>query len=522
MLKSKIPFQNIGSIPQLIKDFLNLEIPQFSSYQFSLQNALSKAEEKSKSFSQDQRNILVEVFNRQLNSLQLTDKQKNNINLLSQENTFTVITGHQLNLFSGPAFFVYKILQTIKTAEFLSQNSDKNFVPVFWMATEDHDFEEINHFKTSQNFYQIKGKSGGAVGRIVIEDTSFIDEFEKEFKDDVFGTQLILLMKKSYQKGKTLTEATRNLVQELFAEYGLLMIDGDDAALKNQMADIFSDELKNQVTYHFSQKNIKFLTEKYGKVQVNPREINLFYLSDTRDRISAKGTGFEIVDKNTEISFDELSKDWSRISPNALLRPIFQEKVLPNVAYIGGNAEIMYWLEMPDVFEHFKLPFPILIPRNSMLFLKEKTLKKIEKSGMELECFFGDFQAKLNEKLMQNSVLKSLIDERELLLKNQFDELKDKAALTDKTFRNLVEAEETRQLKSFERMRKRLLRAERIKQSDHINFLQTLYYDIHPSGNWQERVINFSNFFAENGAQWLDNCYQEMDVVNSVLILMEN
>jgi hypothetical protein len=123
---------------------------------------------------------------------------------------------------------------------------------------------------------------------------------------------------------------------------------------------------------------------------------------------------------------------------------------------------------------------------------------------------------------MQNSALKSLIDERELLLKNQFDELKDKAALTDKTFRNLVEAEETRQLKSFERMRKRLLRAERIKQSDHINFLQTLYYDIHPSGNWQERVINFSNFFAENGAQWLDNCYQEMDVVNSVLILMEN
>ena len=192
------------------------------------------------------------------------------------------------------------------------------------------------------------------------------------------------------------------------------------------------------------------------------------------------------------------------------------------MAYIGGNAEIMYWLEMPDVFEHFKLPFPILIPRNSMLFLKEKTLKKIEKSGMELECFFGDFQAKLNEKLMQNSALKSLIDERELLLKNQFDELKDKAALTDKTFRNLVEAEETRQLKSFERMRKRLLRAERIKQSDHINFLQTLYYDIHPSGNWQERVINFSNFFAENGAQWLDNCYQEMDVVNSVLILMEN
>lgn len=522
MPKLKIPFQKIGSIPPLIKDFLNNEIPQFRDYRFTLEHIKQVVKEKSVQFSTQQRQILVQVLQKQLQNFTLSEKQTHNLELLLSENTFTVTTGHQLNLFSGPVFFIYKILQTIKTADFLNQNSENKFVPIFWMATEDHDFEEINHFKTSQNFYQIKGKSGGAVGRIVIEDTSFIDEFEKEFKDDVFGTQLILLMKKSYQKGKTLTEATRNLVQELFAEYGLLMIDGDDAALKNQMADIFSDELKNQVTYHFSQKNIKFLTEKYGKVQVNPREINLFYLSETRDRISAKGTGFEIVDKNTEISFDELSKDWSRISPNALLRPIFQEKVLPNVAYIGGNAEIMYWLEMPDVFERFNLPFPILIPRNSMLFLKEKTFKKIEKSGMELECFFGDFQAKLNEKLMQNSALKSLIDERELLLKNQFDELKDKAALTDKTFRNLVEAEETRQLKSFERMRKRLLRAERIKQSDHINFLQTLYYDIHPSGNWQERVINFSNFFSENGAQWLDNCYQEMDVVNSVLILMEN
>lgn len=522
MLKSKIPFQNIGSIPQLIKDFLNVEIPQFASYQFSLSNVFSKAEEKSKSFSLNQRNILVEVFSQQLKGLKLSEKQVNNINLLSQENTFTVVTGHQLNLFSGPAFFVYKILQTIKTADFLNQNSNKNFVPIFWMATEDHDFEEINHFKTEQNIYQIKGQSGGAVGRIVIEDTSFIEEFEKEFKDDVFGTQLILLMKKSYQKGKTLTEATRILVQELFSEFGLLMIDGDDVALKNQMADIFSEELKNQVTYHLTQENVLFLTKKYGKVQVNPREINLFYLSETRDRISAKEDNFEIVDKNTEISFDEISKDWSRISPNALLRPVFQEKVLPNVAYIGGNAEIMYWLEMSKVFEYFKLPFPILIPRNSMLFLKEKTLKKIGKSQLELECFFGDFQAKLNEKLLQDSALKPLIEERELLLKTQFDELKEKAALTDKTFKNLVEAEEKRQLRSFERMRKRLLRAERIKQSDHINFLQTLYYEIHPSGNWQERVINFSNFFAENGSQWLDNCYQEMDVDNSVLIIMQN
>ena len=521
MLKTKIPFQNIGSIPQLIKDFLNEEIPQFTAYKFSLKNALLAAEKKSLSFSDEQRKTLVEVLQRQMAGENLSEKQQQNISALLYKDTFTITTGHQLNLFTGPTFFIYKILQTIKTAEFLSQNSEKKFIPVFWMATEDHDFEEINYFKTPQNVYQIKGNAGGAVGRIVIEDNSFIAEFENEFKDDVFGTQLILLMKKAYQKGNTLAQATRILVQELFSEYGLLIIDGDDAALKAEMAEIFAEELQNEVTFHFSKSNIDFLSQKYGKVQVNPREINLFYLSETRDRILKKEEAFEIADKGITLNDQQLSEDWTKISPNALMRPVFQEKVLPNIAYIGGNAEIMYWLELPKVFERFKVDFPLLIPRNSMLFLPTKTFGKIEKSDLQLESFFGDFQAKLNEKLVETSPLLETLNDQETLLKEQFELLKDQSSLTDKTFRNLVEAEETRQLKSFARMKKRLLRAEKIKQADRLEFLQKLYLEIHPSGNWQERVLNFSSFFAENGPSWIKNCYQQMDVDKSMLILME-
>lgn len=521
MQKFKIPFQEIGSIPQLIKDFLNLEIPQFVDYTFSLQHVESVVKQKSPQFSSEQRQILVQVLRNQLQNVALSEKQSQNLEFLLRKNTFTVTTGHQLNLFSGPVFFIYKILQTIKTADFLNQNSENKFVPIFWMATEDHDFEEINHFKTAQNFYQIKGKSGGAVGRIMIEDTSFIDEFEKEFKDDVFGTQLILLMKKAYQKGKTLTEATQILVQELFSEFGLLMIDGDNVLLKNQMAEIFSSELKDEITHHFSKENVQFLSEKYGKVQVNPREINLFYLSDTRNRIVRKGNQFEVLDKNLNFSFEEITNDFSKISPNALLRPVFQEKVLPNIAYIGGNAEIMYWLELPEVFKQFGVAFPVLIPRNSMLFLRNKTFQKIEKSGLDLLDFFGNFQTKLNQNLLQESPISELLISNEKAIKENFESLKNKASITDITFKNLVEAEETRQLKSFARMKKRLLRAEKIKNSDRLDFLQRLYLEIHPSGNWQERALNFSNFFAENGNEWLKNCYQEMDVDKSMLILME-
>ena len=522
MQKLKIPFQEIGSIPQFIKDFLNDEIPQFRNYRFTLEHITQVIQQKSSLFSSQQRQILVQALQKQLQNFTLSEKQSHHLELLLQRNTFTVTTGHQLNLFSGPVFFIYKILQTIKTADFLNQNSEYKFVPIFWMATEDHDFEEIDHFKTEQNFYQIKGKSGGAVGRIVIEDVSFIDEFEKEFKDDVFGTQLILLMKKAYQKGKTLTEATQTLVQELFSEFGLLMIDGDDVLLKNQMAAIFSSELKDEITNQYSKENIQFITNQYGKVQVNPRGINLFYLSETRNRIVKNGDQYEVLDKNLKFSFEEITQDFSKISPNALLRPVFQEKVLPNVAYIGGNAEIMYWLELPEVFKQFAVPFPVLIPRNSMLFLKNKTYQKIEKSGLNILDFFGNFQVKLNQNLLQESPISELLAENEQAIKTHFESLKNKASITDVTFKNLVEAEETRQMKSFSRMKKRLLRAEKIKNADRLDFLERLYLEIHPSGNWQERALNFSNFFAENGNVWLNNCYQEMDVDKSMLILMEN
>ncbi|MGZ5273255.1 MAG: bacillithiol biosynthesis protein BshC, partial [Kaistella sp.] len=228
---SSISFLDIESIPVLIKDFLMQKIDGFEKYRFTDNNIENQFQLKSENFSVDKRQVLKDVLEKQYSGIQLTENQSNNLDLLLQENTFTVTTGHQLNLFTGPAFFIYKILQTIKLASDLNQKyPDRKTVPVFWMATEDHDFEEINHFKTQNCYYETHAISGGAVGRILVEDDFFISEFEKEFKDAVFGTELILLMKKAYKKGNSLTQATRILVQELFSEYGLLVIDGDDAA----------------------------------------------------------------------------------------------------------------------------------------------------------------------------------------------------------------------------------------------------------------------------------------------------
>ena len=509
----------------MVKDFLHQNIEGFEEYTFSLDHFIKQIHLKKDSFTSNQRDVLSETIEKQLSGLTLSAKQKENIDHLKQPNTFTITTGHQLNLFSGPVFFVYKILQTIKTCSYLKENfPDFNFVPVYWMASEDHDFAEINHFKTENNYYETHEKSGGPVGRININDTFFISEFEKEFKDSVFGTELILMLKEAYKVGNTLTDAIKILVNRLFSEFGLLIIDGDSKELKVQIKDIFKDELLNGSLQKESKEKVDFLTEKYGKVQVNPRDINLFYLSDTRDRIEFDGKNYHIVDRNIQFSQDEILNELDnfpeKFSPNALMRPVYQEKILPNLAYIGGNAEIMYWLELKDYFTYVAIPFPILIPRNSMLFIKEKTIGKIEKLDLKLEDFFQNFTVITNRRILKDNTTLQLLDEKENLLITNFSELKIAAETTEKSFGNMVKAEEVRQLKSFKRMKKRLLHAEKIKQNELLQRLENLFLEVHPSKIWQERVYNFSVFFSDYGYTWLENCLEEMVVQESKLIIV--
>ncbi|MCJ7934353.1 MAG: bacillithiol biosynthesis cysteine-adding enzyme BshC [Chryseobacterium sp.] len=522
---NKISFNDIESIPQLVKDFLNQKIEGFENNTFSLDHFRNQIHLKQESFSSEQREILLDVLEKQLSDLRLSSRQREHLENLKLPNTFTITTGHQLNLFSGPVFFVYKILQTIKTCSYLKENfPDFNFVPVYWMASEDHDFIEINHFKTENNYYETHEKSGGPVGRIEITDTFFISEFEKEFKDSIFGTELILMMKEAYKPGNTLTQAIQILVNRLFSEFGLLILDGDSKELKNQIKEVFKEELLHFSLQKTSENKVDFLTEKYGKVQVNPREINLFYLTETRDRIDYNGQQYIIVDTDIRFTEEEILAELEnypeRFSPNALMRPVYQEKVLPNLAYIGGNAEIMYWLELKDYFSMLDIPFPILVPRNSMLFLKEKTLGKIEKLDLKIEDFFQNFTVITNHKILENNAILKLLDEKEELLIRQFSELKTEAETTEKSFGNMVKAEEVRQLKSFKRMKKRLLHAEKIKQSELLERLENLFLSVHPSKTWQERVYNFSVFFSDDGYSWLENCLEEMVVQESKLIIV--
>lgn len=148
-------------------------------------------------------------------------------------------------------------------------------------------------------------------------------------------------------------------------------------------------------------------------------------------------------------------------------------------------------------------------------------MKKIEKIGLEIDDFFKNFDKIIKRELLKESEILELLNEKEKSLTNSFSEIKKIAMLTEKSFENLVNAEEKRQLKSFGRMKKRLLRAEKRKQSEKIERMEALFLEVHPEKNWQERVLNFSVFFSNEGKKWIETCYNEMNAEKSELIIVK-
>src|SRR5690606_5863667 len=275
-----ITFQNSGYFSEIITDYLNQseKVKSFYNRFPSLENFQLQIQEK-KSFSASNRAILSKAILEQYKNLKTSALTDKNIKLLQENNTFTITTGHQLNLFTGHLYFLYKIVSIINlTKELKSEYPDYNFVPIFWMATEDHDFEEINHFYLHKKKITWNREAGGAVGEL---DTQGLEEVYQVFSDEIGTSKNAEYLKKlfhdAYLKYHNLTDATRYLVNELFSEYGLVIIDGNDKDLKSLFTPYIKNELLNQTSF----KKVSETIEDFPyPVQVNPREINLFYLDN--------------------------------------------------------------------------------------------------------------------------------------------------------------------------------------------------------------------------------------------------
>lgn len=494
-----VTFQNSGYFSKLIVDYLNQEEKVQSLYNRfpSVENFKLQIEEKKNNFSTENRTTLIAQLEKQNANFEISEATKQNIYSLKSENTFTVTTGHQLNLFTGPIYFIYKIITSIKLAQELKISfPEHNFVPIYWMATEDHDFEEINYFNFNGKKISWNKESKGPVGRL---STEGLDKVYEEFRNIINNSEkaefLKQLFKNSYLKHSNLADATRFLVNELFKEFGLVIIDGDNQELKKIFIPHIKDELVNKEN-HLKVLETSKLLEDY-KIQVNPREINLFYINNNlRERIVFEDNLYKI--NNTSLHFTEqeilveLENYPERFSPNVILRPLYQEVILPNLAYIGGGGELAYWLQLKSMFKENEIVFPILQLRNSALLVTEKQEKKREKLNLSWNELFLKQEELIQNKTNEFSSVTFDFSKQQDFLKQQFNELRKIASETDKSFIGAVKAQEAKQIKGLENLEKRLHKAEKRKHSEKLALITSLQDELFPNQSLQERKINFS------------------------------
>ena len=501
MLKSDLTYQDSGYFTPLIVDYLNEKPPLKSLYNHfpTINNFKNQIEEKQDNYNNEKREVLLKELLEQNKEISISSATLTNINSLNNPTTFTITTGHQLNLFTGPLYFFYKIVSTINLCkELKSQYPEHNFVPIYWMASEDHDFEEINHFNLNNKKFQWNEQTSGAVGKVNTKDLKdFFRIFSNEIKGSENGNFLSELFEKSYLKNQNLTSATRYLVNQLFGKEGLVILDGDSVNLKSQFKTIIKDELLNQSSFKNVTESIKQLKEY--SIQVNPREINLFYIdTNLRERIVFENNIYKI--NNTEIEFTEseilklIDTNPEKFSPNVILRPLYQEVILPNLCYIGGGGEIGYWLELKSNFDYHNITFPILLIRNSVLLVTEKQKTKANKLELSWQDLFLNQQELVNKKTKAFSKFKIDFSNQKAHLKKQFETLFEIALHTDKSFLGAVKAQEIKQIKGLENLEKRLLKAEKRVHLEQLERIVALQNELFPNQSLQERKVNFSEF----------------------------
>ena len=383
------------------------------------------------------------------------------------------------------------------------------------MATEDHDFEEINYFNFKNQKIKWNKVSTGPVGRLSTEGLEeVLYTFSKELGVGQNAVYLKELFENSYLKHDTLADATRFLANELFGHIGLVILDGDDVSLKQLFAPFVKEELVHQTSFHKVSETNSLLEKGYG-IQVNPREINLFYIEDNlRERILFEDNQYKVnttklVFSEKEI-FEELENNPEKFSPNVILRPLYQEVILPNLCYIGGGGEISYWLQLQSNFEANRITFPILLLRNSVLLTTEKQVKKAEKLDLSWSDLFSNQQELFNTKTTEFSKFKIDFSEQKEYLKQQFEQLTVIANQTDKSFIGAVNAQQTKQIKGLENLEKRLLKAEKRVHAEKLERILLLQNELFPNQGLQERKANFSEFYLEVDGKLLDKLYADL------------
>lgn len=509
-----IDHHSTHSFSALVLDYLDQlpELKPFYAHAPELEGIRNAISEK-----QDQaidRQTLVDVLKEQYRHLPRVDKVSGNIEALLEQNTFTICTAHQPNLLTGPLYFIYKILHTVRLADYLSAElAGFRFVPVYYIGSEDNDLEELGHFFFYGRNYEWKTEQKGAVGRMKTDDLGPLlkELFAQMGPEGPAKEQLIGMIEESYGQETTIAAATQRFIHELLGRFGIVVLDPDHPRLKTSIRDIIRDDIFHHTAEGLVSNTSTALSRHYT-AQAFVRPVNFFYLKDgMRERIVRENETFTV--NHTEIRFskeemlEEIHNHPERFSPNVILRGIYQERILPNIAFIGGGAEIAYWMQLKELFHHYRTPFPVLVLRQSILWINRKTRETMRKSDMLLKDLFLPVDDVLKaEVLSRNETLQ--IDAEAEQIQTVLSALIRKAAGIAPSLEYSAKAVQSKIGDQLYILNKKMIREEKRKYEVLKDRLAQIKAHLYPNGSMQERKVSFMDIYLSRGAGMFDYIYQ--------------
>ena len=509
-----ITYSQTGVFSKIVTDYISGSslLQPFYTFPVSV-DGIKAAVAEHRKYPTD-RILLHTVLKEQYSRVTVSDKVKANIDKLLDENTFTVTTAHQPNIFTGHLYFIYKILHAVKLAEFLNgQVPGCNFVPVYYMGSEDADLDELGHVYIGGEKLQWQTSQTGAVGRMKVDKAlvKLVEQLGGQLLTEPFGASIISLTRDCYKEGVTIEQATFSLVNELFKAYGLVVLLPDNAALKKAFIPVIEKELEEGFSHKAVEATVSSFPKEY-KVQAGGRELNLFYLTEnSRERIVSENSKFKI--QNSKIGFDkteiikELQQHPERFSPNVILRPVLQELLLPNIAFIGGGGELAYWLELKKVFEAAGVPYPVLVLRNSFLFVEKKYQELCAKMGFGITDLFKPETDLVNELVKRETTVQLGLENEIAEMKALYGRLKKNAGAVNSSLAGHTEALQVKAIKRIETLQQKMLRAEKKKFEARQRQLHKLKAGLFPNNNLQERIENILPYYAKWGSGFIEMLY---------------
>lgn len=488
-----IDFSETGLFAPIFTDFIAQKEELKKFYHRFPHIEAFKEQIKEKAEHKINREVLVEVLKSQYTHVsKIEEAVQQNIESLGKEKTFTLTTGHQLNIFTGPLYFHFKIITIINACKHLKEKyPEYNFVPIYWMASEDHDLDEIRTAQFDGQKYKWNTEQTGAVGRMKTEGLEVLAE-ESGGKNNVFYN--------AYKESENLADAVRAYVNEFYGKKGLVVLDADNPKLKSEFKTVIQDDVFNHTANDLVEECSNSLNNIGYKTQSFPREINFFYLKDNiRERIVKENSIFKVLETGIQFTEEEMKAEIEnfpeRFSPNVILRPLYQEYILPNLAYTGGPAEVAYWMQLKPVFERFKTPFPILLPRNFGMVIPNKIRHKIKKLKLNRTDLFTEREELKKQIAKKITAQKLNLNDERQQLKVLLAEIQESAGAIDKSLSQMTEAETEKIKNSIDKIEKKMMSAEKRKHADKMRQIDEIKDFLFPGNGLQERKENFLPFY---------------------------